>query len=626
MLDAKRDQMAGKGVLYARSPGARNHTRLFMAVTDPDAIDTLRFNRGFITAEKQALLRDDVARGLRQEVERVQPHTLILSAHQLGCTLVTRSELERLRALLAPLSEDIHILAHLDDPARMLVRHYAAQLMEGRAASLALELDLLDSPFFRDAALATRRAADPQCGRFPEVQGAAYWLDFRRLQEDWEAVFGAGAVAFRSIDRACLQGADATEELRAAFGIEAQIGKADPVAVRTEPSAAWLTRARLFNDAVLRLLAARQIVLPRQLWRRFLGEMRVEGAPIAPGSLASLSRHFERDIAALCAAHPGLDADRMAPDPPLPDWTEADPTRGFRATQYLMAFRWRIEQAGRQALEEKAVDLARIEPEPPAVVVEAVSAAPIKVSADLDALLSPSAQKVMPPMARQNFAKLRRSVFAPHNRLGAVDEETLSDAFTPAPPRTLPDGSTGNVIVGCMKNEAPYILEWVAYHRAIGVDNFLIYTNGCEDGTTEILDRLQALGMLQHRNNDELERQFSPAIRARRRAVRAGDRRRGLDHPYRRGRIHQRALRQRHPAGFLRPSAGRHQRGDDLAAVRPQRGDAARGSLRDRSVRHLRAEILPQAAHGLGLQDDVPQYRRLRQTVLPPAQQAGASA
>ena len=53
-----------------------------------------------------------------------------------------------------------------------------------------------------------------------------------------------------------------------------------------------------------------------------------------------------------------------------------------------------------------------------------------------------------------------------------------------------------------MKNEAPYILEWVAYHRAMGVDNFLIYTNDCSDGTSEMLDRLQEMGVLQHRNND----------------------------------------------------------------------------------------------------------------------------
>ncbi|MFP4274009.1 MAG: glycosyltransferase family 2 protein, partial [Paracoccaceae bacterium] len=44
---------------------------------------------------------------------------------------------------------------------------------------------------------------------------------------------------------------------------------------------------------------------------------------------------------------------------------------------------------------------------------------------------------------------------------------------------------------------------WVAYHRAIGVDTFLIYTNGCEDGTDAILDRLQAMGVLEHRNNDD---------------------------------------------------------------------------------------------------------------------------
>ncbi|WP_150121398.1 glycosyltransferase family 2 protein, partial [Sulfitobacter sp. HI0023] len=81
--------------------------------------------------------------------------------------------------------------------------------------------------------------------------------------------------------------------------------------------------------------------------------------------------------------------------------------------------------------------------------------------------------------------------------------EDSAAPYPPAPPRNLPGDSTGNVIVGCMKNEAPYIVEWVAYHRAIGVDNFLIYTNGCEDGTSELLDRLQEMGVLQHRNNDD---------------------------------------------------------------------------------------------------------------------------
>ena len=54
-----------------------------------------------------------------------------------------------------------------------------------------------------------------------------------------------------------------------------------------------------------------------------------------------------------------------------------------------------------------------------------------------------------------------------------------------------------------MKNEGPFILEWLAYHRSIGVDDFLIYTNECSDGTAEILDRLQQMGVLQHRDNTD---------------------------------------------------------------------------------------------------------------------------
>ena len=91
----------------------------------------------------------------------------------------------------------------------------------------------------------------------------------------------------------------------------------------------------------------------------------------------------------------------------------------------------------------------------------------------------------------------------PHNDMGRVNEEELAAAYSEVPMRTLPEGNTGNVIVGCMKNEAPYIVEWVAYHRAMGVDNFLIYTNGCEDGTTELLDHLQEMGVLQHRDNND---------------------------------------------------------------------------------------------------------------------------
>lgn len=506
VLDAKRDQMRAKGVLYAQSPGARNHSRLFMAVSDPGAVDALRFNRGYIAPEKQAVLRADVARKLHEEVALARPEVLILSAHQLGNALSTHSEIARLRALLLPLSDDIEIVAHLDDPARMLLRRYAVQLMDGRGRSPALELGLLHAPSFWEAALATQPECDPQTGQFPDTQGANFWLDFRRLQSEWEAVFGLGRVRFHSLDPARLYGEDATGILRDSFGLSAIMGKAIPGAPPPAPSAAWTTRCRMLNEAILRLLAHRNAILPRQLWRKFLGEIKVHGDPIAPGTLHALSARFATDIATLCAQHPGLIPARMAPDPARPDWSEADPTLGFRATQYLMAFRWRINQATKAELAPKAGDLAQLElgstvapssttPGPAALAGQPMPAA-------TGPKLSPCAEQHLPPLAKQTFAKLAKSPFAPHNRMGQIDEEAPAPAFAPIAPRILPEESSGNVILGCMKNEAPYILEWVAYHRAMGVDTFLIYTNGCEDGTTEILDRLQQMGVLHHRDNN----------------------------------------------------------------------------------------------------------------------------
>lgn len=52
-----------------------------------------------------------------------------------------------------------------------------------------------------------------------------------------------------------------------------------------------------------------------------------------------------------------------------------------------------------------------------------------------------------------------------------------------------------------MKNEGPFILEWIAYNRAIGVDKFLIFTNDCDDGTDQILDRLDDLSIVRHSPN-----------------------------------------------------------------------------------------------------------------------------
>ncbi len=490
VLADKRDQLLARGVMVPRAAGPKNHTRLFMAVTDPDHVDPLRYNRGFIGTAKQAHLRETLVESLAADIAKHAPHTLILSAHQLGTQLSRQSELERLKALLTPFSDDIRIVAHLDAQARMLADVFAEQVFEGRATGLAREVELTREDSWWDAALDTLPPVDPQAGQFEETQGAPFWLDYQALQAFWEQVFGEGSVAFRSYDPAKFDSADITQEICAAFGIEGQIGRAKAIKPSLPVPAAWLTRGRQFNALLLRLLAQGNHILPRKLWRQMIQDLHVEGPPIDVARLGAVTRYFADQNAALCAAHEALSEHIFEVATSTEEWAETDPQMGFRASQYLMAFLHRIEKATAEERAAREGDLlahrsARAAQE------SAAGAAP-----------SAKARRLMPPLALKNFAMLQGSSFKPHDQLGRVDETAQMPPYTEVAPRKLSKGQSGNVIVGCMKDEAPYILEWVAYHRMIGVDHFLIYTNGCSDGTSELLDRLQDLGILQHRNND----------------------------------------------------------------------------------------------------------------------------
>lgn len=55
--------------------------------------------------------------------------------------------------------------------------------------------------------------------------------------------------------------------------------------------------------------------------------------------------------------------------------------------------------------------------------------------------------------------------------------------------------------VTCVKNEGPFLLEWIAFHRVLGVTDFLFYSNDCTDGTDHLLDALAAKGLVQHLPN-----------------------------------------------------------------------------------------------------------------------------
>ena len=57
-------------------------------------------------------------------------------------------------------------------------------------------------------------------------------------------------------------------------------------------------------------------------------------------------------------------------------------------------------------------------------------------------------------------------------------------------------------ILTMMKDEGPFLLEWVAFHRLIGVDAIWVYSNACRDGSDAMLDRMAEMELVHHLPQD----------------------------------------------------------------------------------------------------------------------------
>lgn len=82
-----------------------------------------------------------------------------------------------------------------------------------------------------------------------------------------------------------------------------------------------------------------------------------------------------------------------------------------------------------------------------------------------------------------------------------VAKQPTAPAISAAPADIERRNTGRRAIITTMKNEGPFMLEWVAYHRVIGFTDFLIYTNHCDDGTDKIAMRLEELGIVKHVEN-----------------------------------------------------------------------------------------------------------------------------
>ena len=79
------------------------------------------------------------------------------------------------------------------------------------------------------------------------------------------------------------------------------------------------------------------------------------------------------------------------------------------------------------------------------------------------------------------------------------DQDQPQDKAQAAPPAARP--SLGHVLISSVRNEGPFVLEFVAHHRAIGFDLICIASNDCTDGTDLVLGALDRHGVIRHLPN-----------------------------------------------------------------------------------------------------------------------------
>ncbi len=67
-------------------------------------------------------------------------------------------------------------------------------------------------------------------------------------------------------------------------------------------------------------------------------------------------------------------------------------------------------------------------------------------------------------------------------------------------------GTPKITVVTTMKDEGPYILDWISHYLSLGVTDFVVFTNDCSDPTDHILRILNQMGVIEHRFNRVMRR------------------------------------------------------------------------------------------------------------------------
>lgn len=222
-LARSRERLAAAGRLYPRSAGRFSHVKLYCYASQ-GPLDEIKGQLGLRGPEETAAFRAGLEQALLQEVERSGAGELLLSNEHCSSRLLQAEELERLRALLGRLADEVRVLLYIRPQWDLLASHYSTYVKTGGTRPL----------------------------DFPGEKALAGQYDFRAVIERWQAVFGAEAVSVRRYAAEGAPGGDTLDDFAAVAGLEGLLERSEKrnVALSAE-AVAFLRR---FNHAVPRTL------------------------------------------------------------------------------------------------------------------------------------------------------------------------------------------------------------------------------------------------------------------------------------------------------------------------------------------------------------------------------------
>jgi hypothetical protein len=355
---------------------------------------------------------------------------------------------QTLSQFIASHPEYTHAHAFVQNPAQMAAHHYAQAVMRGRVSGPDQDVDMIKKADWYEGCL--HHASNLGHGLL-DPEAVAIWLDLDSFAGGWRQSMPSGQMHLHGTTHD-MQAGDHAQVVWSALDLpgDPTLNKITCAPWDELPCAQSLARMLAFTPLLNKYIRHNGWSLPQSVADHLREKLGGDGPKLSGSPWLDVSNHFTNNRSALLAHHPELCAASLMP-PNAHGAGLRGPGDGFRATQYLSAFL--------PVLERRRVRSSNL-----------------------------------PPAVQNRLTELMHHGLVPR-KIKTRQPEAIHSTACGQP--------VGATIVACMKNEAPFILEWIAYHRSIGVDKFLIYTNDCSDGTNEILAQLDAMGLVEHRINTD---------------------------------------------------------------------------------------------------------------------------